>query len=73
MPIYEYVCRGCQTKYERLVMGKNGDLACPKCGSKQATLQFSTFSSPKSGESAASESAAPSCGCSPMGCGCNSN
>jgi putative FmdB family regulatory protein len=68
MPIYEYVCQDCQTRYERLVLSNNGDLACPKCGSKQATLQFSTFASPRT-EGAAD--AAPSCGCSPTGCGCH--
>ena len=32
MPIYEYVCDDCGTKFEKLVR-KNGDaLACPTCG-----------------------------------------
>lgn len=69
MPIYEYLCQDCQKRYERLVLSGNGDLACPHCGGKKAALQFSVFSAPRSESSA--ESAAPSCGCSAGGCGCN--
>ena len=70
MPIYEYVCQDCQTRYERLVLGKNGDIPCPQCGSHKGTLQFSVFAAPH-GEDSSSD-AAPSCGgCNPYGCGCN--
>lgn len=69
MPIYEYVCQDCQTSFEHLVLGKNGDISCPKCGSRQASLQFSVFAAPHGEDSSAD--AAPSCGCSGAGCGCN--
>ncbi len=69
MPIYEYICDECKTRYERLVMGKNGDIFCPKCGSHKGSLQFSTFAAPHGEDSGAD--AAPSCGCNPYGCGCN--
>lgn len=68
MPIYEYVCQDCQTAYEHLALGKNGVISCPKCGSRQATLQFSVFAAPHAEGSA--EDGAPSCGCSGSGCGC---
>lgn len=68
MPIYEYVCQDCQTPFEHLVMGKNGDISCPKCGSHQATLQFSVFAKPHSDDSSAD--AGPSC-CAGGGCGCS--
>ena len=72
MPIFEYVCDECQTRYERLVMNGNGDaVTCPKCGSERNTLQFSTFSAGKSdGDARASASSAPPC-CGPRGCGCH--
>lgn len=68
MPIYEYLCEDCRTRYERLTLSANGDLACPHCGGRKATLQFSVFSSPRS---EGSSEAAPSCGCSAGGCGCH--
>lgn len=68
MPIYEYVCEDCKTRYERLVMGQNGDVSCPKCGSRKGSLQFSVFAAPHGEDSG---DAAPSCGCTPYGCGCN--
>ncbi|MDE3137980.1 MAG: zinc ribbon domain-containing protein [Acidobacteriota bacterium] len=71
MPIYEYVCQDCQTRYERLVLGKNGDISCPQCGSHKGKLQFSVFAAPHGEESSSSADAAPSCGCNPYGCGCN--
>lgn len=73
MPIYEYVCEDCKTRYERLVLGQNGDVSCPKCGSRQGSLQFSVFAAPH-GEDSSSDSsaeAAPSCGCNSFGCGCH--
>ena len=72
MPIFEYVCDECRTRYERLVMNGNREaVACPKCGSKRNTLQFSTFSAGKSdGEPRAAAPSAPAC-CGPRGCGCH--
>jgi len=76
VPIYEYVCEGCKTRFERIVHAKNGAPECPKCGGKRSTVQFSTFaartgngrsSSATSGESAG----ASSCGCTPHSCGCH--
>lgn len=68
MPIYEYVCQDCQTRYERLVMKHNGEVRCPQCGSARATLQFSVFATKSS---RASGEAAASCGCTPTSCGCH--
>ena len=48
MPIYEYVCNDCQTRYERIVMSSCQEIACPKCESKRHTLQLSVFSAAKS-------------------------
>jgi putative FmdB family regulatory protein len=32
MPIYEYRCRNCETKFEALV-GRDQSVTCPQCGS----------------------------------------
>lgn len=76
MPIYEYVCDDCETRYERLVLsGKRNSTHCPKCGSKKATQQYSTFSAHNGNSSPSSaksrKSAGASCACTPRSCGCH--
>ena len=76
MPIYEYVCDECKSRFERIVTAKNGKPECPQCGSGRSTIQFSTFA-PRTGNGApsadrVSDSAGPSgCGCTPHSCGCH--
>ena len=45
MPLYEYLCGGCERKTEHLVLA--GDLAanpvCPSCGSHEMHRLLSTF------------------------------
>jgi putative FmdB family regulatory protein len=74
MPIYEYRCEDCGTKFEKLVRG-GVEAECPSCGQKRLKQELSTFaahasSSPKPGPM-------PSCpagGCSNPGmCGMNIN
>ena len=43
MPIYEYVCDDCQAQFEKIVINKQQEIACPKCASKKATIQLSVF------------------------------
>jgi putative FmdB family regulatory protein len=43
MPIYEYKCDDCGTRYERLVLRKSQEIACPQCHSGRKTLQLSVF------------------------------
>ena len=75
MPIYEYLCEECKTRYERIVTAQNGKPECPRCGSKRSTIQFSTFAAHtgngSASSSAAEESAGGSCGCTPSSCGCH--
>ena len=73
MPIYEYICDDCQTRYERIVMSTGQEIDCPKCASKRHTLQLSVFSAGKSANGASSSTAADSggCCCTPNSCGCN--
>lgn len=74
MPIYEYVCKDCETRYEKLVTSSGQKIACPKCASPRHMLQLSVFSAGKSGNGKAfSSEAAPAatCGCTPHSCGCH--
>jgi putative FmdB family regulatory protein len=73
MPIYEYVCQECESRYERLTLSGNGKPECPKCGSKRSTLQFSVFAA-HTDNGTSTHSTAPAsgsgCGCTPRTCGC---
>ncbi len=58
MPIFEYVCKECQHKFEALVFGQQ-KAACPKCESKKLEPQLSVFAVPaKSGASSSLSSMA---------------
>jgi putative FmdB family regulatory protein len=45
MPIYEYICEDCQKHFEKIVLNKQQEIACPKCGGKRNAIQLSVFSS----------------------------
>jgi len=61
MPIYEYQCQDCNTKFEKLVRRATEaeDVNCPSCGQKHLSQQYSTFAAHANGAPARSE--APSC------------
>jgi putative FmdB family regulatory protein len=74
MPIYEYVCNDCETRYERIVMSASQEIDCPKCASMRHSLQLSVFSAGKSANGTASSgetSSSSGCGCTPYSCGCH--
>jgi putative FmdB family regulatory protein len=49
MPIYEYICQDCGTKFEKLV--RNGaTVACPQCGQAHLTPALSTFATHTNGK-----------------------
>ena len=51
MPIFEYLCDDCGTKFEKLV--RNGEkVLCPSCGEARLTTQFSTFAAHANGKPA---------------------
>jgi putative FmdB family regulatory protein len=43
MPIYEYRCEDCGTKFEKLVRRSDTELACPSCGQSHLNQELSTF------------------------------
>jgi putative FmdB family regulatory protein len=59
MPIYEYLCEDCGSKFEKLV--RNGDaVACPSCGEAHLKPQLSTFAAHANGKSMSAREM-PSC------------
>jgi putative FmdB family regulatory protein len=77
MPIYEYICDDCQTEFEKLVLNKQQEITCPKCASKQATIQLSVFATSNgsangsSAKSSTSFSGGGGGSCCGGGCACH--
>ncbi len=77
MPIYEYRCEDCGTKFEKLVR-RSADadtLVCPGCGQKHLQQEHSTFAAHAgSGTKSTQGPSCPSGGCGNPGmCGMNFN
>ena len=75
MPIYEYLCDECETRFERIVIQKQREIDCPKCSSKKVKIQLSVFSTPNGSLNGASAKSSPSFdggggSCCGGGCGC---
>jgi putative FmdB family regulatory protein len=74
MPIYEYVCDECAAAFERIVLNKQQEIACPKCGGHKNTIQLSVFAASNgngNGSSAKSSGGmSGGGGCCGGGCGC---
>ena len=71
MPIYEYICDDCQNEFEKIVINKHQEIACPKCASEKAKIQLSVFSSSVAGGSSKSFTPQSGGGCCGGGCGCH--
>lgn len=51
MPIFEYLCEDCGTKFEKLVRRPGSDeVLCPSCGQNHLEQQLSTFAAPGNAE-----------------------
>jgi putative FmdB family regulatory protein len=59
MPIYEYQCEKCETRFEKLVRRTEDEhqLACPSCGERHLRQEYSTFAA----HGATAEAKAPQC------------
>ncbi|MEK6528350.1 MAG: zinc ribbon domain-containing protein [Nitrospirota bacterium] len=67
MPIFEYKCEDCGEEFEQLVSGKNPEVICPKCSSKNLKKKFSVFG--MSGVEKQTSSSGSSCSsCSSSSC-----
>lgn len=64
MPLYEYRCASCASRFEvlrRMGQGSEG-VACPECGHERVEKQYSTFAGAAGGSGTSSAAA-----CSPSG------
>ena len=73
MPIYEYYCPQCKSKFEQMrsINNCDKDAACPVCGtnSKKAFSRFASFSKNSSGISSPISGTSSSCsGCTSSSC-----
>jgi putative FmdB family regulatory protein len=75
MPLYEYYCPDCKSKFELLVRREHADdVVCMKCRGEKVRRLLSVFASPRgAGEDSAYADEAPpmSCSCGDGGCGCH--
>ncbi|HZR44938.1 MAG TPA: zinc ribbon domain-containing protein [Ktedonobacteraceae bacterium] len=75
MPLYEYYCADCKSKFELLVSHQHADdIVCVKCHSEKVRRLLSVFASPRGIGDDTSFDDAPStgsCGCGGGSCGCH--
>ncbi len=71
MPIYEYACSGCGSRFEKLVRRFAEEVSCPSCASGAVDKQLSVFAVGASASSASTPVAcdAPACGAGACGSG----
>lgn len=60
MPIYEYRCRECESRFERFVSGESR-IACPECESRRVDRLLSVFAV-SNGSGKPAETAGRACG-----------
>ncbi len=59
MPIFEYRCEDCGTKFEKLVRRSEDSVVCPSCGQSHLKTEFSTFAAHSGSGSRKTESLPP--------------
>jgi len=71
MPLYEYYCSNCKSKFELIASYQHADdVVCSKCHSEKVRRTISTFAFPRGGgEEPYGSDTAPSIG----SCGCGGN
>ena len=67
MPLYEYVCRGCDREVEILVRNERETPECPDCGSAELTKLLSV---PAGHSGSSPDSEGPPMGPCGSACGC---
>ncbi len=78
MPIFEYKCDDCGTKFEKLVRrsAEADAIHCPSCGADRLTIEYSTFAAHANGSPKSSAQPSGGCGggmCQNGMCGMNYN
>ena len=73
MPVFEYKCTTCNSKFEVLHKSslKQEDVTCPECSSKEIKKLFSTFSASIPSQTNNNVCNPENCGMPSVGCGCS--
>ena len=70
MPMFEYVCKDCETEFEKLVRNTSKtEINCPSCESDRVQKKMSTFAAKIVGQISISSSASSAGSCAPSGGG----
>lgn len=72
MPIYEYRCNRCSKDFEELILSKNEEVFCPKCGTPEVARKLSVCSIRTGGSSGVDLPSSPSAGSACSGCAATS-
>lgn len=61
MPIYEYTCKGCDARFEKLIRSVSGreKVECPRCGSSKTARALSVFAVSSTTDKSQSTPASP--------------
>ena len=70
MPIYEFSCESCQTRFETLVLRKDESVQCPKCGGSQLQKRISAHAVGHSQATADASCPVPGCSRGPCSLNC---
>lgn len=70
MPIYEYLCSDCETKFDALRSMKDADapISCVNCQSSHTSRMLSVFFAQSSGQALAGSNGGGCAGCSSNSC-----
>jgi putative FmdB family regulatory protein len=73
VPLYEYECKDCHARFEKLVFNRDAAIRCDKCGGDQVNQLLSVFAVSGGADNAAVEKGpCDSCGAAQRGmCGLN--
>jgi putative FmdB family regulatory protein len=70
MPLHEYLCQGCEARFEAITSAARADeVRCPMCHSAETRRLISVIAG-VGGRVAGASPSAPSGGCCGGGCGC---
>jgi putative FmdB family regulatory protein len=73
MPLYEYACPSCGSRFEALQKSFREPASCPRCGEAEVARLLSTFAMASGGAAsreAVSAPRSPGGSCCGGGCGC---
>jgi putative FmdB family regulatory protein len=73
VPLFEYECRECNSRFEQLVLTGDAEASCRQCGSANVSRLLSTFAvGGKSDNAVAESNPCSTCGAAERGmCGMN--